>query len=130
MERWIIIEDHPNYEVSSCGRVRNRKTGRILKPLSNSGYERVNLDGRLYYVHKLVMEAFQGCSYDEIRVYHSDRDVQNNNISNLRIVSTGRKSNDDCSKASIVRCNECSRRYQYDICNDMDDDFFCGFGRK
>jgi NUMOD4 motif-containing protein len=31
-ELWRLIKDARNYEVSNQGRVRNRKTGRVLKP--------------------------------------------------------------------------------------------------
>lgn len=30
-EEWLKIEDFENYEVSNLGKVRNTKTGRILK---------------------------------------------------------------------------------------------------
>ena len=44
MEEWKIINDTTNYEISNSGRVRNIKTGRILKGrLSKSGYLQVNL---------------------------------------------------------------------------------------
>lgn len=33
MEEWKIIDDFPSYEVSSLGRVRNLKTGKIRKPV-------------------------------------------------------------------------------------------------
>lgn len=52
LERWKLLSypkvDFGRYEVSSLGRVRNTKTGRILKPhQSNNGYWRVTL-----YCHK------------------------------------------------------------------------------
>ena len=43
-EIWKSIDGYRNYEVSWFGRVRNAKTGRILKPIhGNHGYLVVNL---------------------------------------------------------------------------------------
>lgn len=38
MEIWKTIDGYPNYEISSIGRVKNKKTNKILKPyiLSNN----------------------------------------------------------------------------------------------
>lgn len=121
MERWIVIEDHPNYEVSSCGRVRNRRTGRILKPIVNHGYERVNLDGRVYYVHKLVASTFFDVEDTHHQVNHVDGDIRNNNVSNLQW-------HERFESPCIVRCKFCRNRYKYDICRDQGDQFFCGHG--
>ena len=32
MELWLQIKRYPNYQVSSDGRIKNIKTGKILKP--------------------------------------------------------------------------------------------------
>jgi hypothetical protein len=57
--RWKRIEDHPNYEVSSMGDVRNIQTGRLLKPYDDGrGYLRVKIDGRCCRLHILVAAAF------------------------------------------------------------------------
>jgi hypothetical protein len=56
---WKTIQDHPNYEVSSMGQVRNRITGKLLNPYDDgSGYLRVKIDGRCCRVHILVAVAF------------------------------------------------------------------------
>lgn len=130
MERWETIKEHPNYEISNLGEVRNARTGRILTPVLNKGYERVNLDGRLYYVHKLVVEEFGGDFYGDSKVCHIDGDVRNNEISNLRLANRGCKAKTNDDKVTIVRCRECSRRGQYDVCYGEDDDFYCGHGRR
>lgn len=129
MERWIVIEDHPNYEVSNEGKVRNRRTGRILRPVMNRGYERVNLDGQLCYIHKLVMEAFRGELCNGLKVHHIDGDVGNNDISNLKLIGSGYISNVSTPRINIVRCRDCIHRYDFDICEDKDDDFYCGYGK-
>ena len=37
-ERWKSVNGYANYEISSCGRVRNATTERMLKP-SDRGYQ-------------------------------------------------------------------------------------------
>lgn len=56
---WKTIQNHPNYEVSSMGDVRNLRTGKILKPYDDgNGYLRVKIDGRCERLHILVAIAF------------------------------------------------------------------------
>ena len=81
---WKTIEDHPNYEVSSDGDVKNSKTGKILKPVATyNGYLRVTLNGRLCRIHRLVADAFlvKGDGYTQIN--HKDGDKRNNRVDNL-----------------------------------------------
>ncbi len=42
-EMFITIIEYPDYEVSNYGNVRNKKTGKILKPSIVYGYYRVGL---------------------------------------------------------------------------------------
>lgn len=58
-ERWKTIDGHPNYEVSSLGKVRNIKTDRLLTPYDDGkGYLRVKVDGKSLRLHILVASAF------------------------------------------------------------------------
>jgi len=58
-ERWKRIERHPGYEISSMGRVRNIRTGYMLKTYDDGkGYLRVKLRRANCRVHVLVAEAF------------------------------------------------------------------------
>lgn len=42
--RWAIVDEHPNYDVSDAGEIRNRKTGRILGGyIDKDGYHNVHL---------------------------------------------------------------------------------------
>lgn len=45
MSYWIDVKNFEGYEVSNDGFVRNKKTGRILKPYLNrkGGYERIDI---------------------------------------------------------------------------------------
>lgn len=63
MEMWAKIDGFPNYDVSDYGRVRNHRTGRIMKTsIDNNGYVVVCLSkyGKQYLkkVHILVAEYF------------------------------------------------------------------------
>ena len=47
MEEWKELKINDNYQVSNLGKVRNKKTGRILKPSCNGGYGRVATNIRI-----------------------------------------------------------------------------------
>lgn len=84
VERWVEVKNHPEYEVSSNGRVRRIKDGMILRQSSNvkNGAMRVCLNRKRYYVHRLVAEAFFGDDSDRV-VRHRDGNKRNNSVLNL-----------------------------------------------
>lgn len=58
-QKWKAVHNHPNYEVSTMGQVRNIKTGKLLNPYDDGkGYLRVKIDGRCERLHILVAVAF------------------------------------------------------------------------
>lgn len=137
MERWIVIEDYPDYEVSDYGNVRNRRTGRILKPQLNrdGGYLRVNLGNVHCYIHRLVAEAFCGGRHIGLDVNHINGNKYDNSARNLEWCT--RKANirhafDNGQKfpaiVNPVRCRDCRLRYMYEWCLDKSDDFYCAYG--
>lgn len=97
MEIWKPTIISSNYEVSNLGRVRSverkgiDKRGRttlkksfILKPQeNNSGYLRVNIYGRLYFIHRLVAQSFipNPCNFPEIN--HINENKKDNSASKL-----------------------------------------------
>ena len=90
-EIYMPIDDFPTYEVSNYGNVKNKKTGRILRPGLRKGYEFVNLCDRInkpkkFQIHRLVLMTFEGKSKDENQKYvdHIDNDSLNNCLFNLR----------------------------------------------
>ena len=86
MEEWVDLNNFPNHQISSYGRVRNKKTNYVLKPVSDRyEYLRVSIGSMdNVYIHKLVCEAFLGASEDKrLQVNHIDCNRQNNNVSNL-----------------------------------------------
>lgn len=85
---WIDVEEDSNYEVSNLGDVRNKKTGRILKPHLNrpGGYLRVDINGEHKYIHRLVVNAFYDADIDGLYIKHLDGNKSNNAINNLEII--------------------------------------------
>lgn len=65
-EKWLPVPDAPNYEISSTGKVRNRKTGKVLKPYTSkkgdnvialslkNHVRRVSVNNLLWLVHGTV----------------------------------------------------------------------------
>ena len=81
-EIWKTIEEFPKYEVSNKGRVRNIKTGRILKYGKHlKGYHQVNLGGTNQLVHRLVALTFLPNKSETVN--HKDGIKTNNYVNNL-----------------------------------------------
>ena len=88
-EQWAAIDGYKNYQVSWWGRVRNTKTGRILKPQTSSpGYLKVQLskNGKalIHYIHRLVAREWAGNPEHKRCVDHIDGSRTNNHWENLR----------------------------------------------
>jgi hypothetical protein len=85
-EVWKTITENSKYEVSSLGNVRNKKTGRILKPASKCGYLSVGLSskiGKTHSIHRLVALEFIDNPENKPHVNHKDKNRSNNCIDNL-----------------------------------------------
>ena len=92
IERWQTIDGYDNYSVSTFGNVRNNKTDKILKNLTNGdGYLFVNLykNGirKTKKTHRLVCQAFLTNPENKKCVDHIDNERKNNHISNLRFAT-------------------------------------------
>ena len=83
-EIWKKI-DNENYSISNLGKIRNDITGRFLKgTLHNKGYLQVNLDGKYYYIHRLIAIAFIPNPDNKLFVDHINNIRDDNRIENLR----------------------------------------------
>lgn len=103
MEIWKTIKGFEDYKVSNFGNVKSFKNNKelILKTqLTKKGYKRLSLsNGKIqkhFLVHQLVAIYFLGHKPNGMEnvIDHIDNDKQNNNVSNLRIVSN----RENCSK--------------------------------
>ena len=96
-EVWKDIKDYEEeYEVSNLGRVRNKKTKKILKPKKGkNGYSYVGLykkgEAKWFYVHRLVYEAFIGEIPKWMQVNHKDENKENNVLSNIDALMTNKE---------------------------------------
>ena len=89
-EEWRSISGYINYQVSNIGRVRNIKSGRVLKlrSMNPMGYTQValyeNNISKTHRVHRLVAREFIDNPDNKSEVDHIDLNKQNNCMNNLR----------------------------------------------
>ncbi len=87
MEEWRELTINNNYEISSLGKVRNKKTNRILKAANKGGYSTVglSLNGKTksYSVHQLVGLCFIDNPEKKPHINHLDKNGLNNSVDNL-----------------------------------------------
>lgn len=96
--QYKTVTSYPNYEVSNTGLIRNKRTGRVLKPqVLSKGYLGVRLyeggNGKTLKIHRLVALAFVSGHFLFAQVNHLDGDKTNNNASNLEWC-TGQENHD------------------------------------
>ena len=97
MEEWRPIQDYPDYQVSSLGRVKSMKWGKeeiLTLNTDHKGYHYIGLQPtrprgeegvrKCVKVHRLVAEAFIPNLDSKPQIDHIDRCKSNNVVSNLR----------------------------------------------
>ena len=88
VETFVKIEGFENYEVSNLGKVRNIKSGKVLKPqLNRNGYLMhllyENNKQKHLYLHRIIAIAFIDNPEEKPCVNHIDENKLNNDLSNL-----------------------------------------------
>lgn len=88
-ESWKVFPLNNLYEVSSCGRVRNIKTNRLLKIDDFQKYQRVSLnDKKHYYLHRMVYCTFNNdFDLEGFVIDHIDNNPKNNKLDNLQKIT-------------------------------------------
>jgi len=104
---WRVIDECPNYSVSNTGLVKHTRHNRILKGYNRNGYLQVTIqkdnEQSARLVHRLVAAAFIHNDDPVNRIYvdHIDTDPRNNNVSNLRWVTSRENMNNDLTRQNI-----------------------------
>ena len=90
VETFVKVEGFENYEVSNLGKVRNIKSGRVLKPfLTKNGYlmhllyENNKHKQKHLYLHRIIATAFIDNPGKKPQINHIDENKLNNDLSNL-----------------------------------------------
>ena len=120
LEEWREVSGTDGfYEVSNLGRARSwakcgpsrarRSEPKYLRLTPNhAGYPIISLpDGRKYFVHRLVMEAFVGPCPEGLQVRHLDGDPLNAAVENLRYGTQKENEADKLIHGRDIRGEKC-----------------------
>ena len=91
-EVWETVNGYERYLISNFGKVKNAKSGRILKPhVSKDGYATVilckNGKPKSFRIHRLVATAFLPNPESKLEVNHKDYNRSNNCVANLEWIA-------------------------------------------
>jgi hypothetical protein len=89
------------YQATQDGRIYSLKNKIFLKQYDDTyGYNTCNLGGKTYKIHKLIGMTFLENPNSHIQIDHINRNRKDNNVSNLRYVSS---SENQINKTSYAR---------------------------
>lgn len=136
-EKWVPVRDHSDYEVSSRGRLRKKKTMAPVKgTVEKNGYLRVCIDGKRQYLHRVVIDSFFDGDSIGMEIRHIDGDRLNNEVANLERVSRSDNPSRvglDRSKShqqNIIFCQECIFHEKRPSCFGRPNWFYCADGKR
>jgi hypothetical protein len=115
IEEWKEIPSCVGYEASTLGRVRNKKTGRVLKGTMVNGYIKVAIIKPIL-IHRLIAETWIPNTENKPTVNHISGIKTDNNINNLQWATYKEQSKH--IKENNLRNNFCSQKIkiiQYDL---------------
>lgn len=69
------------------GVLKSKRTGLPYCNYDRDGYIRVRFDNKEYRAHRIIWEMHNGPIPEGMLIDHIDRDVKNNNITNLRLAT-------------------------------------------
>jgi 3'-phosphoadenosine 5'-phosphosulfate (PAPS) 3'-phosphatase len=92
------IKDIPGfegkYQATTTGEIFSLKNKKFLSKGDDTyGYDTCNLEGKTYKVHKLIGMTFLDNPNSHIQIDHTNRNRKDNNVSNLRYVSSSENQN-------------------------------------
>jgi len=122
-EIWKPIPDYEGYEASTQGRIRNSRTGRILKPGLRSGYLHVDLQRKSKYVHILVAQTFIPNPDNLPQVNHRNENKEDDRVENLEWCDAKYNANygtrNERLKKSNYNLGKSKEVYQYSTTGDF-----------
>lgn len=77
------------YSVNELGHIMSNKFNRerILKFSNYNGYNTISLEGKRYYIHRLVAMMFLGDWDNKLRVNHKNGIKNDNRVDNLEMIT-------------------------------------------
>ena len=109
MEIWKPVKGYDDlYEVSNLSKIKQLETGRILKQSTHvAGYKvatlRNNKGRKIFYVHRIIAEAFIPNPYNKPQVNHKNGMKFDNRLDNLEWV-THKENLIHCHKNGMGNC--------------------------
>lgn len=87
-EQWKSIPGYSNYQASSFGRIKNRRTGYIFfRRTKTNRYWHCELNGKDFLIHRLILLAFVGPAPKGKEGNHINGNRYDNHLWNLEYIS-------------------------------------------
>lgn len=89
--RFRVLDKYPDRIICSDGQIYNKKGIKMAPKKGKGGYlrNRGYRNGKeiYYWIHRMVAYAFSDISPKGLQVHHNDRNRQNNNDYNLKVMT-------------------------------------------